>query len=179
VRQIPNAGKARAVQRGFNEARGELVLFTDADGSSPIEELSKLHAVIRGGADVAIASRAMPDSDIVAQPGHRRNAGGLFRTLVSLLVMRGIRDTQCGFKLFKRAACQPVFDAQQVFTFAFDVELLFLARKSGLTIAEVGIRWINDEDTRVNFLKDGTKMVLSLLGIRLRYWLGRYRLRVR
>jgi glycosyltransferase involved in cell wall biosynthesis len=146
-----NRGKGYTVAHGARQAHGDLILFSDADLSTPIEEALKLEAAIRAGADIAIASRALPDSNLPKrQPGYREWAGRLFNLLVRAALVPGIHDTQCGFKLFTRAAAQATFPLRQVNGFAFDIELLFIARRLGFRVAEVPVTWINDEDSRVN-----------------------------
>jgi dolichyl-phosphate beta-glucosyltransferase len=146
-----NRGKGYTVAHGVEEARGDLILFSDADLSTPIEEAVKLEAAARAGADIAIASRALPDSNLPKrQPGYRELAGRLFNVLVRVALVPGIHDTQCGFKLFTREAAKDTFARRQVDGFAFDIELLFIAQRLGYRVVEVPVTWINDEDSRVN-----------------------------
>lgn len=147
-----NRGKGYTVAHGVREAQGDLILFSDADLSTPIEETLKLKAALDlSGADIAIASRALPDSDLPKrQPSYREFAGRLFNLLVRLLLVPGIHDTQCGFKMFKRHAAQAVFPRRTIDGFAFDIELLFIAHRLGFRTIEVPVTWINDEDSRVN-----------------------------
>jgi glycosyltransferase involved in cell wall biosynthesis len=172
-----NRGKGIAVRTGFVAARGELVLFTDADNSTPIEELDRLDATMRlHGASVAIGSRALGDSDVrVRQHLLRQLMGQTFNLVVRILTGLPFKDTQCGFKLFRREACLPVFLAQRVGGFAFDAEVLFLARRFGLLVVEVPVRWINSPDSRVRLLRDPLLMLRDLFRIRLNAMLGRYR----
>jgi len=178
LRNERNRGKGYSVRRGALEARGEVVLFTDADASTPLSETPKLTDAIRsGGADVAIGSRALPASQLERpQPWFRRVMGWVFRNLVRLLVMRGLRDTQCGFKAFRREAAQEVFSRQTLEGFAFDVEVLFIAGRLGYHIKEVPVRWLDSHDSRVHPLRDPARMFLDLLRIRARAWRGRYRM---
>ena len=128
-----NRGKGFSVRRGVLEASGSLILFCDADGSTPIEELDKLLAAIDAGCDVAIGSRALPQSDIrQAQPLWRETMGRIFNGFVQVTALPGIRDTQCGFKCFTRQAARLIFPRQRIDRFGFDVEVLWLARKLGL-----------------------------------------------
>jgi dolichyl-phosphate beta-glucosyltransferase len=146
----PNRGKGYAVRHGLARARGEVVLFTDADLSTPIEELDKLLRAFTEGADVVIGTRAHPDSDVrIRQPFYRDRAGKLFNRFVRTLLLPDLRDTQCGFKLFRRAAIGPLLAQLRVDRFAFDVELLYLARRAGLRIREVPVVWVNSPDSRV------------------------------
>lgn len=145
-----NRGKGYAVRLGIAQARGDLVLFSDADLSTPIEDLDALLAAVERGADVAIGTRAHPDSDVrVRQPFYRDRAGKVFNRLVRLLLLPDLQDTQCGFKLFRREKILPLLDEARVDRFAFDVELLYLARRAGLRIVEVPVVWVNSPDSRV------------------------------
>jgi len=147
----PNRGKGHAARRGMLAARGARRLMTDADLSTPIEELERLAAKMDEGFDVVIASRALPGAQIeVHQPFFREAAGRSFNRLVRLLAVPGIEDTQCGFKLFTAAAAETAFGPARLDGFSFDVEALFIARKRGLSIAELPVRWRNDAATRVS-----------------------------
>jgi dolichyl-phosphate beta-glucosyltransferase len=155
-------------------ARGERRLLTDADLSVPIEDLSLLLARMDAGADVVIASRALPDSRVeVHQPFYRETLGRLFNLLVRLLVVGGLRDTQCGFKLFTARSAEECFFPARLDGFAFDVEALYIARRRGLRVSEVGVRWRNDRASRVGLLR-GFLAFLDLLRIRFWGWAGRY-----
>src|SRR6266568_2532999 len=144
LRYQPNRGKGYAVRRGMLAARGARRLMTDADLSTPIEELDRLCARMDEGHDVVVGSRALPASRIeVRQPWYRENMGRLFNLFVRALAVPGVRDTQCGFKLFSAAAARDVFSAARLDGFSFDVEALFLARRKGYRIAEVPVRWRN------------------------------------
>jgi dolichyl-phosphate beta-glucosyltransferase len=170
-----NRGKGYSVKRGFLESSGELALFSDADLSTPIEELGRFLPEMEKGADAVIGSRALRDSDIIKrQPLHRMLMGKTFNKIVRILAVRGIVDTQCGFKLFRRAAFRPIFKAQRVERFAFDVELLFLADKKGLNVKELPVRWINSPLSKVHILRDSSRMLMDVIGIRLRYLAGGY-----
>ena len=163
-----NRGKGYAVRYGIEQARGDLVLFTDADLSTPIEELDKLLAAIGQGADVAIGTRAHRDSDVrVRQPFFRDAGGKLFNAVVRLLLLPDLHDTQCGFKLCRRAAVLPLVRRMRVDRFAFDVELLYLAHLHGLSIAEVPVIWVNSPDSRVRFSQAAAAFVDL---VRIRSW---------
>ena len=177
VRVGSNRGKGNAVRAGFLEARGELVLFSDADLSTPIEEFERLRVALDGlpPRDIAIGSRALPDSDVrVRQNIIRQTMGKTFNLIVRLATGLSLHDTQCGFKLFRRESAQRVFRAQRLEGFAFDVELLFLANRHGLSIAEVPVAWINSPDSRVHVVRDSARMFRDVLRIRLNALLGRY-----
>jgi len=166
-----NRGKGFAVKTGVLAARGERVLFSDADLSAPIEEVVKLEAALAGGADVAIGSRGLPGSDIeVHQSMPREMMGRTFNVLVRLLVLDGLMDTQCGFKLLARDVAQGLFADMRVEGFAFDVELLWLARRRGLAIAEVPIKWRHVEASKVSPVVDASRMFRDIVRIR---WLHR------
>ncbi|HQR67618.1 MAG TPA: glycosyltransferase family 2 protein [Thermoanaerobaculia bacterium] len=160
-----NRGKGAAVRTGALAAEGKLVLVSDADFSTPIGEWEKLAAA---RAPVAIGSRAVDESLVKErQPFYRVAMGKLFNGLVRLLAVPGIRDTQCGFKLFTREAAQAVFSRATVDRFAWDVEALLLARKLGYSIAEVPVLWFDSPDSRVTLL-GGAEAYLELFRIRWR-----------
>lgn len=174
LRNEANRGKGFAVRRGMLAARGARRLMTDADLSTPIEELDRLYARMDEGHDVVVGSRALPGSRIeVRQRWYRENMGRLFNLFVRALAVPGLRDTQCGFKLFSAAAARDVFSAARLDGFSFDVEALFLARKKGYRIAEVPVLWRNDAASRVS-LAGGVLAFPDLLRIRANDWLGRY-----
>ncbi len=169
LRNETNHGKGYAVRQGMLAATGQLVLMSDADFSTPIGEVAKLLEALERGYDVVIGSRDMPDSVLdPPQPLRRRLPAKVFRAVRRLLILRDLRDTQCGFKLFRRQAARDVFTRQRVDNFAFDIEALAIARKLGYRIKEVGVLWRNDPDSRVRPTLDAAKMLLSLLGIKWR-----------
>jgi dolichyl-phosphate beta-glucosyltransferase len=171
-----NRGKGYSVRRGMLAARGRRRLMSDADLSTPIEELPALGARMDEGYDVVIASRALPGARIeVRQPSYREAMGRLFNVLVRVAVLPGLRDTQCGFKLFSAAAAQAAFAATRLDGFAFDVEALYVARRRGFRVAEVPVVWRNDAATHVGWWK-GMVAFADLLRIRLNALSGRYRL---
>jgi glycosyltransferase involved in cell wall biosynthesis len=177
LRNEPNRGKGFTVRRGVLEARGEFVLFTDADLSAPIEETNKLLAALEAsGADAAVGSRALDRRLIgVHQPWRREMAGRIFNLLVRLFTGLKIRDTQCGLKLFRRATTWRAFEWQRVTGFGFDPEVLFLIQYLGGKIVEVPVRWNDNPATKVHFLRDSTRMFLDLIRLRGRALAGRYR----
>ena len=175
IRCTQNSGKGHAVRVGFLESNGAVVLFSDADCSTPIEEFERLRAAIDAGADVAIGSRAMPDSDVRVRQGViRQTMGKTFNLLVRLATGLRLHDTQCGFKLFRRDRCLAAFRAQRLDGFAFDVELLFLAKRQGLRISEVPVAWVNSPDSRVHMVRDSARMFRDLARIRWNAITGRY-----
>jgi dolichyl-phosphate beta-glucosyltransferase len=174
LRHEPNRGKGYAVRRGMLAAAGERRLMTDADLSTPIEELVKLEAAIDRGFDVAIGSRAVAGATIeVHQPAYREAIGRLFNVLVQALLLPGLADTQCGFKLFTAGAAEAAFGACRLDGFSFDAEALYVARRRGLRIAEVPVVWRNDAATRVG-LGAGGAAFADLVRIRLLARRGAY-----
>jgi dolichyl-phosphate beta-glucosyltransferase len=166
----PNRGKGYSVRRGLLAAQGECVLFADADFSTPIEEADRLLEAIEGGADVAIGSRGMRQSEVqVHQPWWREGAGRLFGLVTRAIVLPGIHDSQCGFKCFRREVAQAVLPHQTLDGWAFDVELLLVARRLGYTVTEVPVHWVNDPGSKVHMLTDGPRMVLDMLRTRWRH----------
>jgi dolichyl-phosphate beta-glucosyltransferase len=162
-----NRGKGHAVRYGMMQARGDYVLFSDADLATPIEEIEPLFAALREGFDITIGSRDMPGSKLVRRQSLIREMGGkLFNRCVQMLAVPGIRDTQCGFKLFTRAAARNVFRHCQIDNFSFDVEVLYLGRQLGYAIREVPVRWQHMEGSKVRFFRDAWRMFKTLWRIR-------------
>jgi dolichyl-phosphate beta-glucosyltransferase len=175
IRLAANRGKGYAVRTGVLNARGDLILFADADGATPITELARLEAALAGGADVAIGSRALAASDVrVRARVYRRLMGRLFHQLVRLLTVRGIADTQCGFKLFRGAVAQDLFSRMRMNGFVFDVEVLLMAQRRGYGIAEVPVNWVHQPGSRVNLVLDSLRMARDLFLIRARVMRGDY-----
>jgi dolichyl-phosphate beta-glucosyltransferase len=177
LRNEPNRGKGYSVRRGALEARGEFVLFTDADLSAPIEETDKLLvALTSAGAEAAVGSRALRRELIgIHQPWLRELSGRSFNLLVRLFTGLKIRDTQCGLKLFHRKTTRLAFELQKITRFGFDPELLFLIQRIGGKIVEVPVRWNDNPATKVHFLRDATRMFFDLFAIRWRAATGQYR----
>jgi dolichyl-phosphate beta-glucosyltransferase len=169
-----NSGKGYSVRRGMLEARGGIVLFTDADLSAPIEEADKLFAAL-GSHDVAIGSRALDRRLIsVHQSRFREFAGIIFNTIVRLCLRLSFVDTQCGFKAFRREPCRIIFEQQRIDRFGFDPELLYLARHHGLRAVEIPVRWGHSPATKVSMFRDSLQMFLDVLIIRWNATAGRY-----
>jgi dolichyl-phosphate beta-glucosyltransferase len=169
-----NHGKGFSVRHGSLEARGEIVLFTDADLSSPIEEAGKLFAALTDH-DVAIGSRAVDRRLIeVRESVFREFAGIVFNKIVRLVLRLPFVDTQCGFKAFRRDRCRVIFEQQTIERFGFDPELLYLARHHGLSIVEVPVRWAHSPATKVSMLRDSVQMFLDVVIIRWNALRGRY-----
>lgn len=164
----PNRGKGCAVRTGVLAAKGDFILFCDADLATPQEETEKLLPRIELGADIAIGSRPLRESRLeVRQPLYRELAGRTFNKAVQLLAVKGIDDTQCGFKLFRRDVAIDIFRRTKVDGFGFDFESLMIARDLGYRIDEVPIRWSHQEGSKVNLLKDGIRMLSELVKLRL------------
>ncbi len=177
VIEEPRRGKGAAVRTGMLAARGDYALFSDADLSTPIEEVEKLLDRLRSGYHIAIASRALPESNITRhQPWYREIVGRGGNLLVRIVAVRGIADTQCGFKLFPRELAQRIFRVARLTGAAFDVELLFIAQKHGLKIAEVPVTWVDSPDTRFNRVTDSFDAVKDLVRVRANWVLRRYRI---
>jgi glycosyltransferase involved in cell wall biosynthesis len=176
LRNESNCGKGFTVRRGVLEALGELVLFTDADLSAPIEETNKLLAALEADrADAAIGSRALDRRLIgVAQPWYRTNAGRVFNLIVRAITGLKIHDTQCGLKLFRAGSARRAFELQRVRGFGFDPEVLFLIERLGGKVVEVPVRWNDNPATKVHFLRDSTQMLVDLLSLRWRWTRGKY-----
>ena len=172
----PNRGKGYAVRAGMLEAKGDLLLIDDADGSSPIEEVERLENAIANGADIAFGSRAKPDpSRKVDALAHRKFIGNTFNAIVQSLLLPGFYDTQCGFKMFKRAVARDLFSVNKIDGFGFDVEVLYIARTRGYKVEEIAINWANMEGSKVNVLVDSPKMFLEVLKVALSAWFGVYK----
>jgi|SRR5579863_548560 len=170
-----NRGKGYSVRNGMLQARGDVLLFTDADLSSPIEEADKLLSAIAAGADVAIGSRWLQaDLQTERQPWYRQLYGRLFNLALRIVLGLKYRDTQCGFKAFTREAAQAVFTRQRVERWGFDPELLFLANKFKLRTVEVPVKWAHDHRSKINPLRDGLKMGVEMLDVRLNDLKGLY-----
>ncbi len=165
----PNRGKGYVVREGILASKGDLVLFCDADLATPQEETEKLLEHIRQGADVAIGSRPLADSRLERrQPLYRELLGRAFNKAVQTLAIRGIDDTQCGFKMFTRKASDDVFARCKLDGFSFDFEALMIARDLGYRIDEVPIRWSHQEGSKVVLMRDGPRMLSDLARLRLR-----------
>ena len=172
-----NRGKGYSVRNGMLHARGDILLFSDADLSSPIEEADKLIAALQAGADVAIGSRwVRKELQVVPQPLRRQILGRMFNLALRVVLGLNFKDTQCGFKAFRRSAAELVFTQQQVETWGFDPELLYLAKKAGLRIVEVPVYWAHSEGTRLHPLRDGIRMFAQLFQIRWNAITGKYHL---
>lgn len=170
-----NRGKGYSVRNGLLQAAGEIVMFTDADLSAPMEEAERLFAALADGADVAIGSRWLDKArQTTHQPLYRRFFGRCFNWVTRTVMGLPFKDTQCGFKAFRREAAQVIFRLQRIERWGFDPEILFIARKLGYDIREVSVTWGHDERSRMSYLKDGMKMLEEMAIIRSNSVAGRY-----
>lgn len=162
-----NQGKGAAVREGMLNAKGDLRVFTDADLSTPIYELEKLISSFNLGYDVVIGSRAL-DTNLIKkhQPFYREYMGKIFNLIVQMLVVRGIKDTQCGFKGFSAKSAIDIFSKTKINGFGFDVEVIYLANKLSYKIKEIPVEWYNDERSKVHPIKDSYRMFKEILKIR-------------
>lgn len=170
-----NRGKGSSVRNGMLHANGRVMLFSDADLSSPIEEAPKLFNALAQGADLAIGSRWLrSDLQTQKQPLHRQLFGRVFNLLLRITLGLKFKDTQCGFKAFTRSAAQTIFPLQQIERWGFDPELLFLANKFHLKVVEVPVVWAHREGTQISPVRDGMKMFAEMLHIRWNSITGEY-----
>jgi dolichyl-phosphate beta-glucosyltransferase len=164
-----NRGKGHAIKHGVSICKGDIILVSDADLSTPIEEIEKLLADYDLGYDVIIGSRSLKESDIaVRQPWWRVLMGKTFNIFVRALFSMDYKDTQCGFKLFRGKVIRKIFQDASVDRFAYDVEIIYRGQRAGLKIKEVPIRWLNSPASKVNPVKDSFQMLKDLIKMRLR-----------
>jgi dolichyl-phosphate beta-glucosyltransferase len=172
-----NRGKGFSVRRGMAESGGDVLLFSDADLSTPIEEYDKLLGYL-DDYDLVLASRSLPDSDVTLhQPAYREMMGRMFNVLVQMLVLRGIIDTQCGFKLMKGRVAREIAALQRIDRFSFDVEMILIAKRLGYRYLDVPVKWINSPSSRVHPVTDSINMMLDLFRIKLYDIAGHYKKR--
>jgi dolichyl-phosphate beta-glucosyltransferase len=175
LENLGNRGKGYSVRAGILEAKGEVVMFTDADLSAPIEEAERLFAAIAHGADIAIGSRWLQSSrQTHRQPLYRQVFGRCFNVVIRNVMGLKFADTQCGFKAFTREAAQTVFQLQTIERWGFDPEILFIALKRGFWIIEVPVSWAHDKRTRISYIRDGFKMLQEIAVIRWNAFHGLY-----
>jgi dolichyl-phosphate beta-glucosyltransferase len=171
----PNRGKGFALKQGILKARGDYVLFLDVDMSTPLAELAKFREAMNRGVLVIIGSRKAKGSRVLRhQSPLRRKLGEGYSFLSNLLLVPGIADFTCGFKIFRRDAARRIFGAQRIERWGFDTEILFLARRYGYAIQEIPVSWVNDERTKVRLLKDVARSFTDLLRIRLNALFRKY-----
>jgi dolichyl-phosphate beta-glucosyltransferase len=170
VRQPANRGTGAALKAGVAVTSGERVLVTDADLSAPIAELERLEPRLAAGTDLVLGSRAAPGARLARrQPLYRELMGKTFNRIIRLLGVRGVADTQCGFKLLTGAAARDLFERLTVAGFAYDVELVWLARRRGYRVEEVGVEWADSGESRVHALRDSASMLRDVIGMRWRH----------
>ena len=175
-----NRGKGYSVRAGMLQSQSEIVLFTDADLSAPIEEADRLLAAIAGGADIAIGSRWLETSrQTHRQPLYRQFFGRCFNAVTRFVMGLPFADTQCGFKAFTREAAHTVFQLQTIERWGFDPEILFIALKRGYRIQEVPVSWAHDARTRMSYLRDGMQMLKEIATIRWNALTGQYTKKIR
>jgi dolichyl-phosphate beta-glucosyltransferase len=174
-----NRGKGFSVRQGVLQAVGDMVMFTDADLSAPMEEAERLFEALREGADIAIGSRWLERKrQILKQPLYRQFFGRCFNAITRLVMGLPFADTQCGFKALHRPVAQTIFQLQRIERWGFDPELLFIALKRGYKVREVPVTWGHDERSRLSYLKDGLKMLEEIAYIRWEAFAGAYDRRV-
>jgi dolichyl-phosphate beta-glucosyltransferase len=171
---LPHRGKGSAVRAGVLSATGDPIVFLDADLTIPVEIIDKFVRAIDEGADIAIASRYVRGS-VVRRPWWRRFIGDAFRACVHALVPTGVQDTQCGGKAYTAEAAKDVFFRQRLDGFAFDAEVLFLARRARYRVREIPFALVQDHETSINFAAQAPRMMRDLIRIRVNHALGRYR----
>lgn len=165
IKFVSNRGKGRAVREGMLAAGGDYIFFSDADLSTPLSEYEQLLEALKNGSDVAVGSRG-PGARIVVHQGFlRETMGRTFNFIARLFTFKGIRDSQCGFKGFRRQAAQRLFQLQKISGFSFDAEIIYLAQKLNYQVAEVPVTWINSKDSKVRMIRDSTRMLMDLLRI--------------
>ncbi|MDA1129349.1 MAG: glycosyltransferase family 2 protein [Chloroflexi bacterium] len=169
ILRLPHRGKGWAVKNGMLAALGEYRLLCDADLSVPIAQVERLLPPLVPGSDIVLGSREAPGAARFGEPARRHLMGRVFNFLVSRLAVSGLADTQCGFKCFRAEAAQELFNKQTMDGFSFDVELLYLAHKQGLSLAEVGVDWYYRPQSKVHPVRDSLTMTLDLLKIRWRH----------
>jgi dolichyl-phosphate beta-glucosyltransferase len=170
-----NRGKGYSVRAGVLNAQGEIIMFTDADLSAPMDEAGRLFKAIANGADIAIGSRWLESGrQTHRQPLYRQIFGRCFNAVCRMVMQLPFADTQCGFKAFTRSAAQTVFQLQTIERWGFDPEILFIAIKRGFRVVEVPVSWAHDERSRMSYLRDGLQMLKELAIVRWNALTGRY-----
>lgn len=174
VLRVEQAGKGRAVQRGMLEARGDYRFMCDADFSMPVEQINRFLPPSLEDFDIAIASREAPGAVRYNEPQYRHIVGRIFNTLIRLLAVPELHDTQCGFKCFRAHAAEELFSRQTVMGWSFDVEILFVAGLLGFQIEELPIPWYHNPESKISVLTDSFQMALDIFSIRLKSMRGAY-----
>jgi dolichyl-phosphate beta-glucosyltransferase len=173
--QLKQRGKGQAVRTGVLEACGEVIFLCDADLSMPLTEIPRFLQTLNDGYDIVVGSREGPGAIRYGEPQYRHIMGRVFNKLVQMLAVPNLEDTQCGFKAFAAAPAHELFRRQTLAGWAFDVEILYLARKLGYRVAELPIEWHFNHDTRVQPLQDTWSMVQEIVRVRLNDWRGVYK----
>jgi glycosyltransferase involved in cell wall biosynthesis len=166
-------GKGRAVRHGVLEARGNFRMIADADFSMPVDQINRFLPPLCNS-DISIASREAPGARRYNEPGFRHLTGRVYNFWIRSLVLPGLQDTQCGFKCFRDCVAEDIFPRQTLTGWSFDVELLVIARRHGYSILEIGIPWYYNPGSKINVLRDSSRMFLDLLQIRRNLRRGRY-----
>ena len=174
ILSLPHRGKGWAVRNGMLSSIGEYRVLCDADLSVPIEQVERLLPPQIQGIDIAIGSRGVPGARRIGEPPRRHVMGRIYNALVRLIALPGLQDTQCGFKYFRENTVPTLFQRQTMDGFAFDVEVLFIARKAGMTLREVAVDWYYREHSKVRAFRDSFSMTRDLLRIRWRHRSGKY-----
>lgn len=165
-----NRGKGYAVRYGLFRSRGQICLFMDADGSAPPQEIERNLPFLDQGYDIFVGSRVLRDPDRELRVArHRKAIGIVFNFLVQKILSIRIKDTQCGFKMFKREIIEPLFSRMSIHRFGFDLEILCLARKMGYRIKEGPVSWRHVKGSKINLLLDSVRMLVNILQVRIRY----------
>jgi dolichyl-phosphate beta-glucosyltransferase len=173
-----NRGKGYSVRKGILSSLGQFVLFSDADLSTPIEELAKLLNAVQGEFDIAIGSRGLKSSDVqVHQPWYREYMGKTFNLIIRFLLLSHFHDTQCGFKCFRGDVARELSALQTLDHYSFDVEILLLAQLRRYRVLEVPVQWMNEPNSRVNAINDSARMLKDVLKIRYNVLTGKYSLK--
>jgi glycosyltransferase involved in cell wall biosynthesis len=170
----PRTGKGLAVRRGMLEARGEYRFMCDADLSMPIEEVNKFLPPARSDFDVAIGSREVPGAVRYDEPFYRHTWGRLINLIIRVLMLPGLQDTQCGFKCFRAAAAERLFQCQTLDGWSFDIEILFVAYRLGYRIVEIPVDWYYRPESKVSAIRDALRMIGDIFLIRANARRGRY-----
>jgi dolichyl-phosphate beta-glucosyltransferase len=175
IRLAENHGKGYAVRTGVLNAIGQVIVFADADGATPFNQIERLEAALAGGADVAIGSRAFQLEGVTVKAKlYRHLIGRTFHQLVEWLADAGVKDTQCGFKLFRFSVAQDLFSRMRMNGFSFDVEVLLMARRRGYQVVEVPINWTHQPGSKVRLTRDSIRMAADLFRIRTNWLRGEY-----
>lgn len=176
IRLGENRGKGAAVRAGMLAAKGDYILMSDADLSTPIEDIDRLLSHVKGDYDIAVGSRQLAGAQLIRRQGLIRQTVGLaFGSLTRMIVRTGVIDTQCGFKCFRSDAANRLFSRMRINGYCFDIELLAVARLWGMRVKEVPVRWENKEGSKVNVIRDLPRVTREILKIRLNLGRGLYR----